>query len=29
VGSQQAYVENGLSSVRDRDEIFMRMRYTF
>jgi hypothetical protein len=28
-GSQQSYVENGLSSVRDRDEVFMRMRYTF
>jgi hypothetical protein len=23
------FVENGLSAVRDRDEIFLRMRYTF
>jgi hypothetical protein len=29
VGSQQSYVEDGLSSVRDRDEVFMRVRYTF
>jgi hypothetical protein len=25
----QDFVENGLSAVRDRDEIFMRIRYTF
>lgn len=23
------FVENGLSAVRDRDEIFLRLRYTF
>jgi hypothetical protein len=28
-GAQRAYVENGLSSIRDRDELFLRMRYTF
>jgi len=28
-GSQHSYVENGLSSVRDRDELFLRLRYTF
>ena len=28
-GSQKAYVENGLSAVRDRDELFLRLRYTF
>lgn len=28
-GSQRAYVENGLSSIRDRDEVFLRLRYTF
>jgi hypothetical protein len=28
-GSQRAYVENGLSQVRDRDELFLRLRYTF
>jgi hypothetical protein len=28
-GSQRAYVENGLSTVRDRDEIFLRLRWTF
>jgi len=25
----RSYVENGLSSVRDRDELFVRLRYTF
>lgn len=29
LGSQRSYVENGLSSVRDRDEVFLRLRYTF
>jgi hypothetical protein len=28
-GSQHAYVENGLSQIRDRDEFFLRLRYTF
>jgi hypothetical protein len=28
-GSQRYYVENGLSTVRDRDEIFLRARWTF
>jgi hypothetical protein len=28
-GSNRAYVENGLSSIRDRDELFLRFRYTF
>ena len=28
-GSYHTYVENGLSSVRDRDEIYARIRYTF
>ncbi len=28
-GSQHAYVENGLSQIRDRDELFLRLRYTF
>ena len=28
-GSQRAYVENGLTVVRDRDEIFLRLRYNF
>ncbi len=28
-GSQRAYIENGLSTVRDRDEIFLRLRWTF
>ena len=28
-GSYHSYVENGLSSIRDRDEIFLRIRYTF
>ncbi len=28
-GSQNAFVENGLSPVRDRDEIFLRLRWTF
>lgn len=28
-GSQRAYVENGLSAIRDRDEVFLRLRYTF
>jgi hypothetical protein len=28
-GAQRAYVENGLSQVRDRDELFLRLRYTF
>jgi hypothetical protein len=28
-GSQRAYVENGLSTVRDRDEIYLRLRYNF
>jgi hypothetical protein len=23
------FVENGLSAVRDRDEMFLRIRYTF
>jgi hypothetical protein len=23
------FVENGLSAVRDRDELFLRLRYTF
>ena len=23
------FVENGLSAIRDRDEIFLRVRYTF
>jgi hypothetical protein len=27
--SQKEFVENGLSAVRDRDEIFLRVRYTF
>jgi len=29
VGSQRSYVENGLASVRARDEVFLRIRYTF
>ena len=28
-GSDRAYVENGLSSIRDRDEVFLRLRYAF
>jgi hypothetical protein len=28
-GAYNAYVENGLSAIRDRDEIFLRIRYTF
>ena len=28
-GQQHAYAENGLSTVRDRDEIFIRLRYSF
>jgi hypothetical protein len=28
-GSQRFYVENGLSQIRDRDELFLRLRYTF
>jgi len=28
-GAYHSYVENGLSSVRDRDELFVRLRYTF
>ena len=28
-GSNRSYVENGLSSIRDRDELFLRLRYTF
>jgi len=28
-GSQRSYVENGLTSVRNRDEVFLRIRYTF
>jgi hypothetical protein len=28
-GSQHAYVENGISQIRDRDEFFLRLRYTF
>jgi hypothetical protein len=28
-GSQRAYVENGLTQIRDRDELFLRLRYTF
>ena len=28
-GSQHAHVENGLSSIRDRDEFFLRIRYAF
>jgi hypothetical protein len=28
-GQQHAYVENGLSTIRDRDELFFRIRYTF
>jgi hypothetical protein len=27
--SQNDFVENGLSVVRDRDELFLRVRYTF
>jgi hypothetical protein len=29
LGQQHAYVENGLSTIRDRDELFFRIRYTF
>jgi hypothetical protein len=28
-GAYKSFVENGLSAVRERDEIFMRIRYTF
>jgi hypothetical protein len=28
-GAYHSYVENGLSTVRDRDELFIRIRYTF
>ena len=28
-GAQRFYVENGLSQIRDRDEFFLRLRYTF
>jgi hypothetical protein len=28
-GAYRSYVENGLSTVRDRDEISIRLRYTF
>ena len=28
-GAYHSYVENGLSTVRDRDELFLRLRYTF
>ncbi len=28
-GAYHSYVENGLSPVRDRDELFLRLRYTF
>jgi hypothetical protein len=28
-GAQHSFVENGLSVVRDRDELFMSLRYTF
>jgi hypothetical protein len=28
-GAQRAWVENGLSQIRDRDELFLRLRYTF
>ncbi|MFP8878102.1 MAG: DUF1302 family protein, partial [Myxococcota bacterium] len=28
-GSYTSYVQNGLSIVRDRDEVFMQLRYTF
>ncbi len=28
-GRNRSYVQNGLSSVRDRDELFLRLRYTF
>jgi hypothetical protein len=28
-GSYHSYVDNGLSSIRDRDELFLRLRYTF
>ncbi len=28
-GSYKSFVENGLSVVRERDEVFMRVRYTF
>jgi hypothetical protein len=27
--AQEDFVENGLSAIRDRDEIFLRLRYTF
>jgi len=28
-GAYRSYVENGLSPIRNRDEIFLRIRYTF
>jgi hypothetical protein len=28
-GAQRTYAENGLTPVRDRDELFLRLRYTF
>ena len=28
-GAYHSYVENGLTTVRDRDELFLRLRYTF
>jgi hypothetical protein len=28
-GANQAFVENGLSSIRERDEICLRIRYAF
>ncbi|MCP3982937.1 MAG: hypothetical protein GY723_01025 [bacterium] len=28
-GASKSFVENGLSAIRDRDELFLRVRYTF